>query len=85
MVELLSFEGVTANHPVARLSWPFLIPIHKSLISASFELRDFAPFEPRLGRMAYAVRDLITDAELGLLSASPEQRVRRVREATGGV
>ena len=81
----LVFESVEASAAGAIMTWPILLPLYELLSRASYELRDFPPCEARLGRMADAVRDLIIDAELGMLGCSPEQRIKRIREASSGL
>ena len=64
------------THPDAEALWPILFPLFAALIAARFDLEACFPRQSRLcGRMASALYDQMIDAELGLLRASPEQRV----------
>ena len=66
------------THPDAIALWPLLYPLYRSLLAARFDLEAWYPRQSILcGRMASALREQMMDAELGLLSASPEQRVAR--------
>jgi hypothetical protein len=66
------------THPDAIALWPLLYPLYRSLLAARFDLEAWYPRQSNLcGRMASALREQMMDAELGLLNASPEQRVAR--------
>lgn len=72
------------THPDAQLLWPILLFAYDELLDTYSRLA-LLPF-PRLanlfGRMAEAIRDQMIDAELGLLRASPEQRVAHAENRT---
>jgi hypothetical protein len=64
------------THPDAQRIWPILIFAFAELLDAGRELLPRFPRQANLcGRMASAIREQMIDAELGLLRASPEQRV----------
>ena len=71
------------SHPDAEAIWPVLYPLFAALIAARFDLEACFPRQSILcGRMASALEDQMKDAELGLLRASPEQRVAHAERRT---
>lgn len=74
------FEGVCATHPHAKIIWPFLVPVHADILVAQSQLQDFPPFPRRLTRVSGMLRDLIIDAEFGVLNATPERYVAHLRQ-----
>ena len=71
-------EFENPSHPDAIALWPLLLPAYQQLLNLRFDLEASYPAQARyFHRMAEAVRQRMIDAELGLLEASPENRVQR--------
>jgi hypothetical protein len=71
------------THPDAIALWPLLYPLYRSLLAARFDLEAWYPRQSNLcGRMASALEDQMKDAELGMLRASPEQRIAQADRRT---
>lgn len=84
VIEAALEEFSQPEHPDALRIWPTLLPLYCELLQAEYLLRQDFPGQANLcGRMADALREQMIDAELGLLSATPEQRVKRALEAEG--
>lgn len=75
------FEGVCATHAHARIIWPLLVPIYEDILIARIELRDFLPLPRRLASVSGILRDLIIDAEVGMLNVTPERHIAYLHKA----
>lgn len=76
MMDALHQEFGDPTHPDAQELWSVLMTLVSQLTAARFDVQDYYPKQGRLlQRMAEALRAQMIDAELGLLDATPEQRV----------
>lgn len=78
-----AFDFRDPAHDDAQLVWPILRPVYVALLAAFFDLEQAYPSQAQTcRRLAHEVRDLMIEAEVGVLNATPERKIdAAIREA----
>lgn len=80
-----AYDFKDPTHEDAQYVWPVLRPAYVALLAAFFDLEQAYPRRAQIcRRLAHEVRDVMIEAEVGMLNAAPEQKVAVAIQEAGG-